>query len=134
MNPDVKPLLATSQDVKLMVDTFYAKVQNDALLAPVFNDFAGVDWDSHLPRMYSFWDSVLFARGVFKGRPFAKHIPLPIGAQHFNRWLDLFCSNVDEHFSGATAEDAKARARSIAAMFQSKLQFLRGIPAKGSMP
>lgn len=107
-----------------MVDTFYARVNKDELLSPIFNDFAGVDWDSHLPRMYSFWESVLFAKEGFKGRPFQKHIPLLISGQHFDRWLLLFTTNLNEHFEGPVTENAKLRANSIAGIFQNKLKVI----------
>jgi truncated hemoglobin YjbI len=50
----------TAQDVKRVVDAFYAKVNCDELLAPIFNEIAKVDWAAHLPTMYRFWDSLLF--------------------------------------------------------------------------
>ncbi|MBO6516667.1 MAG: group III truncated hemoglobin [Bacteroidia bacterium] len=119
-----KPDIQTSSEVKQMVDSFYEQVNLDPLLSPVFNDFANVDWESHLPRMYSFWESVLFAKQGFKGRPFQKHIPLPIKAEHFDRWVTLFVNNIDHQFEGPVAEEAKLRARSIAHIFQTKLKHL----------
>lgn len=120
------PDLQSEADVRHLVDTFYEKVNADDILSPVFNDFAKVDWDHHLPRMYGFWNSVLFARGDYKGNPFMKHIPLPVGKDHFERWLALFVANMDEHFEGPMAEDAKQRARSIAHIFQNKLAYMHG--------
>ncbi len=116
--------IQTSEDVKRMVDTFYDKVNQDDLLSPVFNDFAGVDWESHLPRMYSFWESILFAKPGFKGRPFQKHIPLPIDGNHFERWVSLFIQNIDAQFEGKVTEEAKLRAKSIAHIFKSKLDII----------
>ncbi|MDX5396941.1 MAG: group III truncated hemoglobin, partial [Hymenobacteraceae bacterium] len=52
-----KDILAQEDIIKL-VDTFYEKVNQDELLAPVFNDFAAVNWQTHLPVMYDFWGSV----------------------------------------------------------------------------
>lgn len=109
-----------------MVNSFYERVNADDLLSPIFNDFAGINWDSHLPRMYDFWDSILFGTAKYQGRPFPKHIPLPIDARHFERWVGLFEQNIDLQFSGPNAEEAKNRARSIARIFQSKLRFVRG--------
>jgi len=50
---------------------------------------------------------------------------LPIEARHFNRWIDLFTSTIDEHFSGDRADDAKRRAVTMGKMFESKLAYLR---------
>jgi len=120
----MKREITNSADVKLLVDSFYEKVNQDDLLSPVFNDFAKVDWDSHLPKMYKFWDSILFATGTYQGHPFQKHIPLPISLAHFDRWITLFIANVDAHFVGEKAEMAKNRAQSIAHIFKTKLTHL----------
>lgn len=108
-------------EIKEMVDAFYYKVNKDPLLSPVFNEFAGVDWEKHLPVMYSFWGSMLLGDFTYKGNPFLKHIPLPIEKAHFDRWLSLFMETIEEHFTGDKAEEAKSRAASIAGIFQFKL-------------
>jgi hemoglobin len=113
--------LTTEDDIRLLVDSFYESVQQDELLGPVFNGFAHVNWAAHLPAMYDFWSSVLFGTSRYKGRPFPKHIPLPVGAAHFQRWLLLFNQSVDAHFSGPMAAEAKARALSIATLFEHRL-------------
>lgn len=116
------PDILTETDIKLLVDSFYDKVNADALLAPVFNEFAHVDWPAHLPRMYDFWSSLLLHTSRYQGQPFRKHIPLPIDGAHFDRWLILFHRTVDELFAGPVAEEAKLRARSIAYVFESRLR------------
>jgi hemoglobin len=115
------PDLSTEADIVKLVDTFYNRVNADPLLRPVFNDVAQVNWDTHLPTMYDFWSSVLLGTSRYKGRPFAKHFPLPIKAEHFKQWLALFHASVDELFEGAKATDAKARAQSIGAMFEHRM-------------
>lgn len=119
-----KPDITNEADIKLMVDTFYQKVNADEMLGPVFNDFAKVDWTTHLPKMYNFWGKLLFGTGDYAGSPFAKHIPLPINTAHFTRWVALFVENVDEHFAGDVAEQAKARATNIGTVFAAKKEFL----------
>jgi len=113
--------IKTEADIKRLVDTFYAKVNRDPLLSPVFNDVAKVDWEKHLPTMYNFWGSLLLGKGNYSGRPFPPHAVLPIGNTHFERWLQLFSETVDELFSGLSAEMAKQRARNIAGVFRHKL-------------
>ncbi|HSD64713.1 MAG TPA: group III truncated hemoglobin [Ignavibacteriaceae bacterium] len=108
-------------DIILLVDSFYKKVNLDKLLSPIFNDVAKVDWDAHLPVMYSFWSAVLFDTNTYKGQPVALHLNLPITKDHFKRWLELFKETVDEHFSGEKAEIAKERADSIAEIFKLRL-------------
>lgn len=109
------------EDIILLVDSFYKKVNSDRLLSPVFNDIAKVNWEEHLPVMYSFWSAVLFDTSTYKGQPLTSHIDLPIDTEHFQRWLELFKQTVDENFKGDTAEVAKEKADSIALIFQTKL-------------
>jgi len=116
--------LTTEHDVKLLVDTFYAHVNEDALLAPIFNDFAQVNWEEHLPVMYAFWSSVLFGSMAYKGQPFPKHLRLPVESKHFSRWVSLFTSTVDSLFAGPKADETKQKAASIAQIFQMKLGLL----------
>jgi hemoglobin len=115
------PDLETEADIARLVDAFYARVNEDALLRPIFNDVAQVDWPSHLPKMYDFWSSVLLGTSRYKGRPMAKHFPLPIQAEHFQRWLLLFRASVDALFDGPKAEEAKVRAQHIGAMFEHRM-------------
>lgn len=112
--------------VKLLVDLFYDKVNKDDLLSPVFNEFANVDWESHLPKMYDFWGSILLGEASYHGAPFPKHLPLPISDKHFERWLELFELTVDENFVGSNADEAKKRANSIAGIFKAKIKILKG--------
>ncbi len=109
------------EDIILLVDRFYDKVNKDRLLSPVFNEFARVKWEEHLPVMYSFWSAVLFDTNTYKGQPLTSHLELPISTEHFQRWLELFKETVDENFKGNKAEEAKEKADSIAHIFQTKL-------------
>lgn len=117
----MKEDITSMADIRLLVDRFYAQVQQDALLAPIFESRVS-DWNAHLPKMYAFWASLLLGKEGYQGRPFDKHIGLPIGKVHFERWVNLFCRTVDAHFEGPVAEDAKLRATSIAGIFQFKLK------------
>ena len=119
--PTPLPDLLTETDIIRLVDAFYARVEADALLRPVFNDVARVDWATHLPKMYDFWSSVLLGTSRYKGRPFAKHFPLPLTPAHFRQWLALFHATIDELFLGPQADDAKARAQNIGAMFEHRM-------------
>jgi len=117
----LRPDIAHPDDIKMLVDGFYAKVKVDELLGPVFAGEAQVHWEAHLPTMYSFWTKILLGQGEYFGRPFQKHIPLKIDASHFKRWLSLFEGTVDSNFEGEIAEEAKLRANAIAYAFQAKL-------------
>lgn len=112
------------QEIIEMVDAFYDKVNKDPLLSPVFNEVAGVDWEKHLPKMYSFWDSLLFGTQTYKGKPFDHHLPLPLAEKHFERWIALFNETLDEGFTGEVAEEARYKATNIAGVFKFKMYSL----------
>lgn len=112
------PDITDRNDVIKFVDRFYDKVKEDTLLGP---EFAHVNWLHHLPVMYSFWSSMLLGEQSYRGNPLQKHLPLPIGTVHFNRWLQLFKETIDENFSGVNAEEVKVRAQAIARVFQIKM-------------
>lgn len=115
--------IATIEDIKVFVNEFYAKVQEDDLIGPVFLQVIG-DWQPHLEKMYAFWNAVLFGVAGFKGNPFAKHAPLKIEQHHFDRWLILFGRTIDTHFEGPVADDTKNRAGLMAEMFLHKLRYM----------
>ena len=75
--------------IERLVRTFYGKIRKDPLLGPVFETRIA-DWEPHLKRMCAFWSSVALTSGVYSGRPMEKHLPLPVDARHFDRWLALF--------------------------------------------
>jgi hemoglobin len=123
----MKTDIISKEDVKLLVDKFYEKVNNHALLSKVFNQVAKVDWPEHLPKMYAFWSGILLNTSEYRGQPFDKHAKHAehISAEHFQEWLKLFHETIDEHFVGEKAKLAKTRADSIAAIFQYKLDFMK---------
>lgn len=118
--------IETADDIKTLVDRFYKKVNADALLAPIFNDIAKVNWEEHKPQLYRFWETLLFGSGNYVGAPFPVHAVLPVERAHFERWLALFTTTVDENFSGPKADEAKGRALSIADTFARRLGVLKG--------
>src|SRR5687768_18441878 len=105
-----------------MVYEFCENVKSDELLGP---EFSHVDWPHHLPIMYNFSSSMLLGDQSYAGNPLQKHLPLPIGKDHFNRLLELFKETVDENFEGEKAEEVKMRADSIAKIFQFKMGLIR---------
>jgi len=119
------PDISTPADIRLLIDTFYTKVQADEVIGYIFNDIAQVNWPHHLPVMYAFWEFLLLGTpDAYRGNPIQKHFDLhqkhPLQAAHFDRWVALFKSAVDELFVGPTAENAKFRAFAIAETWKPK--------------
>ena len=120
--------IASRADIERLVNSFYERVRGDDLLGPIFDEAAHTDWVRHLPKMYDFWEGVLFGVAGFRGNPLAVHRELAsrvaLGDREFGRWLDLFHTSVDTLFSGPCAEDAKARAWRIAAVMRHHISSL----------
>jgi hemoglobin len=112
-------------DIKLLVDTFYSKVQQDDLIGPIFNEKIQDRWPMHLERMYGFWETVLLEVRSYSGSPFPPHATLPIHKEHFDRWMELFTKTVDTLFAGPIADEAKWRAEKMAEMFNYKIDYFR---------
>ena len=75
--------------IETLIRAFYARVRQDALLAPIFESRIS-DWEPHLDNMFAFWSSLTLHTGRYRGQPMAKHMPLAVDARHFDRWLALF--------------------------------------------
>lgn len=121
----LKKDIESINEIRLLVNKFYEKVNRDDLLAWIFNDLSKVDWKTHLPVMYDFWSSILLGTKSYKGQPFDVHLYLPVDKKHFDRWVDLFKNTVDENFSGPVADEAKLRAKTIAEIFQYKIKVVK---------
>lgn len=121
----MKKEIETRNDVTLLVDSFYHKVQNDTLLEPIFNDMAKINWEIHLPKMYDFWENILFNTGSYKGNTLKMHLNLnsqyKLLTLHFERWLKLFKQTVNELFIGNNAQLAINKADSIATVIRIKI-------------
>ena len=84
------PVFCTDEEVVTLVHSFYARVREDELLAPIFNAHV-TDWDHHLGKMVNFWSSILRGTASYHGTPMPKHVVLPdLDASLFQRWLSLF--------------------------------------------
>lgn len=86
--------LESREDIEHLVNSFYAKVIKDETIGFFFTDIAKVQWDKHLPKMYSFWESILFGQMTYKGNPMGAHFPInelqAMEQKHFDRWLELW--------------------------------------------
>jgi hemoglobin len=123
-----KKLLDSPESVRLLVDSFYEKVKADPLIGPVFTDIAQVDWSVHLPKMYAFWENLIFGNNVYHGHPFRPHLIVnqqhTLTIDHFKRWLELFSKTLSENFEGEMAEQVRQRATQIALVWSNKLDYL----------
>jgi len=121
-----RPVIDNEEDVRALVQRFYDRATKDELIG---HFFVGLDLPTHLPKITSFWCMVLLGDPTYQGSPIAAHMMLDrrirMEPQHFDRWLALWESTVDELFTGDKAEEAKQRARTIASVMLHKVQQAR---------
>ncbi len=119
-------------DIERFVNAFYEKVRGDDLLGFIFNDVAKTDWSAHLPKMYAFWETMLFRNSGYTGNPLAAHariVPLTaMGRPQFDRWLAVFTATVDETFTGENAERIKNAAADMANVIHAKINGVAQAP------
>lgn len=109
-----------------VIRAFYARVRTDPLIGPIFNARVQ-DWEPHLVRIEAFWSAVMLRSGRYQGQPMRLHLPLPIDATHFDRWLQLFETTARELCSADVAEQFMQRARTIGRSLEMGVAAANGI-------
>ena len=124
-SPASMPDITGRPEIEILVNAFYDRVRTDELLGFIFESVARTNWETHLPKMYAFWETVLFGTGGFSGNPLAAHAKLvpqtAMGRDQFDRWLLLFRATVDELFAGEKAEHIKNCADDMAHVIYSRI-------------
>ncbi len=121
MNSDIE----TRHDIIHLLEVFYAKALNDEVIGYFFTTVKKVNMAEHLPVITDFWEMVLLGGSNYKKNAIAPHLQLNqlsrLEEKHFNRWVQLFNSTVDELYEGKLATIAKQRALSIATVMKIKI-------------
>ena len=108
---------------------FYEKMGEDETIGFFFNDLAKVNWNLNLPKMYEFWETLLFGRASYRGNPMVAHFSInemqAMEQFHFEHWLSLWRKTLEENFEGEMAETAKTKAVNIANLMAYKLEMAR---------
>ena len=112
-------------DIDRLIVQFYEKVKIDDTIGFIFNDVVKINWEKHIPVIVDFWETILLDNPVYSKNAMEKHFDLnkitPLSKQHFERWLLLFTTTVDELFTGEKAELAKKRAAGISSVMEFKI-------------
>jgi hemoglobin len=126
----IKNDIQSREDVHLLVSSFYDKVKQDDILGPFFLPIIQ-DWDAHIERLTSFWETSLFMtkklEHKYYGNPLEVHVKVDaennhkISEHHFGIWLNLWFQTINELFEGDVAENAKRRARKMGTFLYLKI-------------
>ena len=94
----------TEDNIRDLVYAFYDRVRADPLLGPVFDAKLAGRWDDHLPKMVTFWSSLVLGTKGYRGNVQQAHQPLDgVEPAHFSRWLSLFLKTVEARYAPPAA-------------------------------
>ena len=100
--------IETRADCERLVRAFYGRALEDPIIGFIFTDVAKLDLEAHVPRIASFWETILLGARSYGGGAFAPHARVHAKVRlregHFARWLALWNATVDELFAGERAE------------------------------
>lgn len=126
-SPSCPPPFGHAQ-VRALVEHFYARVEADPRLGPVFARHVH-DWPAHLAQMTAFWNGLLRGEPGFSGAPLARHLAIEgLDWPLFEHWLALFAGSARACCPPAVAALACERARRIAGHFWQHYQRHQPLP------
>jgi hemoglobin len=130
--------ITSREDCERLVRAFYGRALTDPVIGFIFVDVARLDLEAHVPRIASFWETILLGAQSYGGGAFRPHAVInaqvPLRAGHFERWLWLWHTTVDELFAGERAELAKSHADRVARAFHARLRMMDAGPPVGELP
>lgn len=119
--------IQSRKDIEFLVNIFYSEIKKNKEIGFFFTEISQLNFDDHLPKMYNFWESIIFKKASYSGNPMLSHILLnkkssiKIEEKHFNIWISLWRKTVKANFKGENAEEAIQRAEQIAQLIQYKI-------------
>ncbi len=118
--------IETRQDIEVFVKHFYERVVEDDTIGKIFTEVVNMNWETHIPLIVDFWETILLDNPVYKKNAMEVHYHInrifPLEEKHFKAWLQLFTTTIDEHYAGVVTELAKTRAAGIAAVMEFKMK------------
>jgi hemoglobin len=130
--------ISNREDCERLVRTFYGRALTDPVIGFIFVDVAKLDLEAHVPKIASFWETILLGAQSYAGGAFRPHAVInaqvQLRAGHFDRWLWLWRMTVDELFAGERAELAKSHAERVARAFHARLRMLEAAPVGDELP
>lgn len=115
------------ENIHEMVQSFYSVVLDDALLGPIFTRVLGANmqegkWHEHLHRLDEFWLLLMGERSTYRGDPTPAHAFIgALTPENFDRWLELFHTVTNQHYTPDIAEKFYAKAQIVATQLRENL-------------
>jgi hemoglobin len=122
----MKTDISSRTDIEKIVLQFYEAVKADETIAFIFTAVVKMNWEKHIPVIVDFWETILLDNPVYTKNAMEVHYDLnnkiPLQKAHFDSWVHLFITTVDDLFEGKIAALAKTRAKSIAGVMLFKME------------
>lgn len=100
---------------------FYEKADADPILGPILAKALPPGRRAeHFAIFRDFWSRILLGSERYGGNAFKAHEGLPLAAEHFTRWLEIFGELAGELLPAAAAAKALAQARHMSDCLQGK--------------
>ncbi|WP_299246845.1 group III truncated hemoglobin [uncultured Aquimarina sp.] len=124
MDKDNLKDITSRKDIEYLMWAFYKKALKNPVIGLFFTEIAQINLKDHIPHITDFWEQQLFYTGNYKKNVLQIHQNLHhkkvMEKIHFDTWLTLFTTTVNNNFKGTKAELMKTRALSIATVIQLK--------------
>jgi hemoglobin len=122
----MKTDISSRTDIEKIVLQFYEAVKADETIGFIFTEVVKMNWEKHIPVIVDFWETILLDNPVYTKNAMEVHYDLnnkiPLRKAHFDSWVHLFITTVDDLFEGKIAALAKTRAKSIAGVMLFKME------------
>ena len=113
-------------DIKKFLTAFYEKVIRDETIGIIFTKIFVLNLKLHIPVITDFWETILLDKPVYKKNAMEIHYNInkvyKLEKKHFDAWLHLFNTTLDELYVGEKTILAKKRAAGIALLMQTKMK------------
>lgn len=117
--------IETRADIETFIKAFYEKVIEDETIGIIFTKIFPLNWEHHIPLITDFWETILLDNPVYKKNAMAVHFDInkifPLQKKHFDAWLHIFITTINEMHDGPKSLLAIKRATGIAQMMQLKM-------------
>jgi len=110
--------IKTEEDVKLFSDIFYEKLLADERIN---RHFLNLNLKEHMPKIYSFWSTILLGTQSYKNNMMEMHKHLDLTREDFPIWLRHFEKTLRDNFEGEKTDEAISRANTVAMTMRYKL-------------
>ncbi|WP_109299534.1 group III truncated hemoglobin [Aquimarina sp. AU474] len=117
--------ITSRKDIEFLMRSFYSDAFSNPIIGDFFTKIAKINLEEHLPHIIDFWEQQLFRKGNYQKNVLKIHENLShqkgLENIHFETWLSLFNTTVDQNFKGQKADLIKTRALSIATVMRIKI-------------